>query len=186
VKTPPELIVPPVAVQVTAWLKAPVPRTVAEQVDVPVVRIEAGLQITVTDVIVMGTETLTALEPDLLPSCTEVAVTVALPAPDGVKTPPELIVPPVAVQVTAWLKAPVPRTVAEQVDVPVVRIEAGLQITVTDVMVTGTVTVTVAELDLVESCVDVAVIVAVPAAEGVKRPAGVIVPSVADQLTAEL
>jgi hypothetical protein len=42
------------------------------------------------------------------------------------------------------------------------------------------------EPDLVVSCVDVAVTVAVPAAEGVNTPAEVIVPPVADQVTPEL
>jgi hypothetical protein len=40
--------------------------------------------------------------------------------------------------------------------------------------------------DFVVSCVDVAVTVAVPVAEGVNTPAEVIVPSVADQVTPEL
>jgi hypothetical protein len=54
------------------------------------------------------------------------------------------------------------------------------------VIVAGTATVTVAEPDFVESSVDVAEIVAVPAAEGVNTPADVIVPPVADHVTAEL
>jgi hypothetical protein len=49
-------------------------------------------------------------------------------------------------------------------------ITAGEQATETDVIVGGTATVTVAEPDLVASCVAVAVIVAVPAAAGVKVP----------------
>ena len=48
------------------------------------------------------------------------------------------------------------------------------------------VTVTLADPDLVESSVEVAVTVAVPAAEGVNTPVAVIVPFVAVQLTAEL
>src|ERR1035441_6456687 len=159
---------------------------VAEQIDVPVVRIDAGLQATVTEVIVMGMETLTALYPDLRASCTEVALIVALPAPEGVKTPPEVIVPPVAVQVTAWLKAPVPRTVAEHIEVPVVRIEAELQTTVTEVIAMGAATVTALEPDLLPSCTEVAVIVALPAPDGVKTPPEVIVPPVAVQVTAWL
>jgi hypothetical protein len=39
----------------------------------------------------------------LLESSVEVAVTVAVPTPEGVKTPDEVIVPPVAVHVTAEL-----------------------------------------------------------------------------------
>jgi hypothetical protein len=54
------------------------------------------------------------------------------------------------------------------------------------VIVGGRVTVTLAEPDLVESSVDVAVTVAFPAAEGVNTPTEVIVPSVADQVTPEL
>ncbi len=50
---------------------------------------------------------------------------VAVPAPEGVKTPPDEIVPPVAVHVTNELKAPVPETVAPQVDVCVVVMDAG-------------------------------------------------------------
>jgi hypothetical protein len=66
--------------------------------------------------------------------------------------------------------------------------EAGEQATVTEVIVEGTatVTVTVAEPDLVGSSVDVAVMVAVPVAEGVNTPAVVVVPSVANQVTPEL
>jgi transcriptional regulator of nitric oxide reductase len=64
--------------------------------------------------------------------------------------------------------------------------DAGEQATEIEVIVTGTVTVTVANPDLVESSVDVAVMVAFPAAEGVNTPAVVIVPSVADQVTPEL
>jgi len=70
----------------------------------------------------------------------------------------------------------------------VVGMEAGEQATVTEVIVEGTatVTVTVAEPDLVGSSVDVAVMVAVPVAEGVNTPAVVVVPSVANQVTPEL
>ena len=45
----------------------------------------------------------TVAEPDLDVSCTEVAVIVALPVPDGVNTPPGVMLPPVAVHVTALL-----------------------------------------------------------------------------------
>jgi hypothetical protein len=64
--------------------------------------------------------------------------------------------------------------------------DAGEQATVTELIVTGTVIVIVADPDLVESSVDVAVMVAVPAAEGVNTPTEVIVPSVANQVTPEL
>jgi hypothetical protein len=52
--------------------------------------------------------TVTDVDPDLVASCVEVAVMVAVPVPEGVKTPDALIVPPVAAQVTAELNAPVP------------------------------------------------------------------------------
>lgn len=64
--------------------------------------------------------------------------------------------------------------------------DVGEQATETEVIVGATVTATVAEPDLVESSVDVAVMVALPAAEGVKTPVDVITPSVADQETPEL
>jgi hypothetical protein len=102
-----------------------------------------------------------------------------------VKIPAEVTVPPVADQDTAELNAPVPCTVAAHEDVPVMRIEPGEQETDTDVMVTGTVTPTVAAPDLVLSWADVAVIVAVPEAVGVKTPVVETEPPVADQETAE-
>jgi hypothetical protein len=60
------------------------------------------------------------------------------PAPDGVKTPPVVMVPPVAVQVTLLLNAPVPSTLALQVAVCAVVIEAGVAVTVMEVIVAGT------------------------------------------------
>ena len=57
-----------------------------------------------------------------------------------------------------------------------VRIDAGEQSTVIEVIVDGVVTATVALPDLVESCVDVAVMVAVPEPAGVKTPALLTVP----------
>ena len=62
---------------------------------------------------------------------------VAVPAPDGVSTPDDVIVPPVAVQVTALLYDPVPATVAVHCDVCAVVIEVGAAETVTDVTVNG-------------------------------------------------
>ena len=50
-------------------------------------------------------------------------------------------------------------------------IDAGKHVSVTEVIAGGTVTVTVVEPDFVESCVEVAMMVAVPAAVGVKTPA---------------
>ena len=81
-----------------------------------VVKIAGGLQVALTEVIV-GAGMVMVAEPDLLVSCTEVAVQLPVPEAAGVKTPPAVIVPLVADQVTAELKAPVPSTVAEQVEV---------------------------------------------------------------------
>lgn len=148
--------VPPAAFQVTEELNGPVPSTVAVQVVVWVVRIDAGEQTTETDVMVEGAVTVTMALPDLVESCTDVAVTVAEPVVVGVNTavfvPEEAVVPSVAVQVTAGLYAPVPCTVAAQLDVCVVKMDVGEQFTETDVTVGGTaVTVTVALPDLLES-----------------------------------
>jgi len=52
--------------------------------------------------------------------------------------------------------------------------------------VTGTAIATVTDPNLVESSVDVAVIIAIPEAAGVNMPDEVIAPSVADQETPEL
>lgn len=60
---------------------------------------------------------------------------VAEPTAVGVKTPADVIVPFVAVQVTAELKAPVPWTFAAQVAVCAVVIDAGEAVTVTEVIV---------------------------------------------------
>ena len=116
---------------------------------------------------------------------------IAVPAPEGVNTLEDVIVPSVAVQVTAGLYDPVPCTVAAQEDVCVVSTEAGEQITETEVIAdcVVTVTVTVALPDFVESCVEVAEIVAVPAPTGVKTPALLIVPmlvGLTDHVTEEL
>jgi hypothetical protein len=127
--------------------------------------------------------------PDFEVSCVEVAVMVAVPVPEGVNTPEDVIVPSVAPQVTAELYDPVPCTVAVQVDVWVVRIDAGEQSTETEVIVDGAVTVSVALPDLVESCVDVAVMVAVPTPAGVRTPALLTVPmlvGLTDHVTDEL
>ena len=60
-----------------------------------------------------------------------------VPAADGVKIPPEVMVPPVAVHVTTLLKTPVPVTVAVQVAVCAVVMEDGVGRTETPVTVTG-------------------------------------------------
>jgi hypothetical protein len=60
-------MVPPVAVQVTALLKAPVPDTVAEQVEVWAVVIEVGIAATETPVTVAeGDVTVIFAEPEML------------------------------------------------------------------------------------------------------------------------
>jgi hypothetical protein len=64
--------------------------------------------------------TVTAVEPDLVASCVEVAVIVAVPVVVGVKTPVLLTEPMLEGlrdQVTALLKLPVPFTVAVQAEV---------------------------------------------------------------------
>ena len=47
----------------------------------------------------------------------DVALQVPVPEPEGVNTPPDVMVPPVAVHLTLLLKEPVPLTVATQVEV---------------------------------------------------------------------
>ena len=75
--------------------------------------IEAGEQITLTDEIAEESLTVTFAVPDLLESCVDVAVMVAVPAPDGAKRPDDVIVPLVAVHVTGTLDAPLPKVEAE-------------------------------------------------------------------------
>jgi len=70
--------------------------------------IEVGVATTATLVTVtVGDEAVTVIgaEPDMFvyPACVELAVQVPVPTPDGVKTPVDVIVPPVAVHVTAEL-----------------------------------------------------------------------------------
>ena len=79
---PPDVMVPPVAVQVTAVVKAPVPVTVATQVAVCAVPIEEGVATTATSVTVGCTtvvETVTAAVPTFVASCIEVALIVSDP-----------------------------------------------------------------------------------------------------------
>lgn len=47
--------------------------------------------------------TVTVAVPNFVASCTEVALIVAVPAPDGANTPPAVMVPPVADHATAEL-----------------------------------------------------------------------------------
>ena len=84
------------------------PATVATQVAVCPVLMEDGVAATLTDVTVRigGTaETVIFAESDTLvyPAWAELAVQVPVPAPEGVNTPVGVIVPPVAVHVTAGL-----------------------------------------------------------------------------------
>jgi hypothetical protein len=63
-----------------------------------------GLHETDTELIVGACAfTVTAVVPNFVASWTEVAVTLAVPAPDGVNTPAAVIVPPIADHVTAAL-----------------------------------------------------------------------------------
>jgi len=127
--------------------------------------------------------------PDLVVSCVDVAVTTAVPVPAGVNTPEDVIVPSVAAQLTAELYDPVPFTVAAQAEVWVVRMEAGEQVTETEVIVDCVDTATDALPDFVESSVEVAEIVAVPAAAGVNTPELLIEPmlmGLTDHVTEEL
>jgi hypothetical protein len=147
------------------------------------------VQVTETEVMVGAAVTVTVALPDLVVSWVDVAVMVADPVAAGVNTPPLLTAPMfdgLTDHATDVLKLPVPATVGVQVEVCVVRMESEEQTTETDVIVGGTTTVTLAEPALVESWVDVAVMAAVPAPEGVNTPAVVTVPPVADQLIAEL
>jgi len=109
VSTPAWVIDPPVAVQLTDLLKEPVPFTVAVQVeDCPVVMEDGAattlIEVTVgvgedeDDVTVMLAEPVTLVYPDRA----ELATHIAVPAPLGVNTPLCVIVPPVAVHVTAF------------------------------------------------------------------------------------
>ena len=68
----------------------------------------------------------------------ELALQVAVPAPEGVSRPVEVMVPPVAVHVTAELYDPVPDTVAEHCDVCAVVMDVGEAVTAMDVTVAGT------------------------------------------------
>jgi len=83
-----------------------VPVTEATQVAVCEELIVEGFATTTTFVTVGAAfVTVIAAEPDTVvnPACVEVAVQVPAPVPEGVKTPPWVIVPPVAVQVTPVL-----------------------------------------------------------------------------------
>jgi len=98
-----------------------------------------GAQATDTDVIVGGEVvdcTATEAAPDFVVSSELVAVTVRFPAEAGaVKSPLELMVPPLVDHFTVVLKLPVPCTVAVHCEVAVVAIVEGAQATATEVMV---------------------------------------------------
>ena len=108
------------------------PVTVATQVVVWPIAMEEGVATTlmpVTEtgggapplVIAMVADPETSVDP----ACVEFAVQVPVPAPDGVKTPACVIVPPAALHETAELKAPVPATFAVHFAVCEVVMEAG-------------------------------------------------------------
>jgi len=70
---------PALALQVTAELKAPVPATVAAQLEVPLVAMLVGVQVTETEVMAAGVVMATGAVPVTAGVCTDVAVIVALP-----------------------------------------------------------------------------------------------------------
>src|SRR5271157_4640593 len=86
-----------------------------------------------------GGSAMTVVEPDLVASCTDVAVTVIGVAeeiePGGMSRPDADMVPTDADQLTAELKLPVPVTVAEHWLVWPNGIVAGVQVTRTELMV---------------------------------------------------
>jgi hypothetical protein len=141
---------------------------------------------------VIGTATATVVLAEKVGSWTEVAFIVAVPALAGVNMPALLTLPTLdglTIQITALVKLPVPFTIGEQLDVWLVRIVAGEQAMPKDVMVGTIAIVTTALPDLVASCVEVSVIVAVPADAGVKTPALFMLPmleGLTDQFTAWL
>jgi hypothetical protein len=192
VNSPVESIAPPLTAHVTAELKLPVPWTVAAHCDVAFVAIVDGLQTTPTEEIVGGAAiTVIVARPDLIVSCVLVAVTVTDPAePGAINSPLPLIVPALAVHVTAELKLPVPCTVALHCDVVLGATVEGLQLTATEEIVGGVVcvaTVIVAVPDLLGSCELVAVTITDPVEPGaVNNPLPLIVPPLADHVTAEL
>jgi hypothetical protein len=183
---PAEEIVPLFAIHVTALLLV-VPCTLAENCTVPSVVTDGELGVMLTALTGgVAAPMVTVPDPDLVVSATLVAVTVAVPAVAGaVYSPVELIVPGDAFQLTDLFDA-LPWTVAVNWAVPPVATEVVAGVTETEVTLAAdpVVTVTVAEADLVVSATLVAVTVAEPAAAGaVNRPAGVIVPAEAVQVT---
>jgi hypothetical protein len=95
---------PALADHVTAVLKFSVPATEALHWAVWSSVISDELQETITEVMVGGGVTATVVLPNLAVFCVDVAVTVTLAAALGaVRRPDELIVPALALQVTAEL-----------------------------------------------------------------------------------
>ena len=137
-------------------------------------------------------EAITVTFPDLVVSSDEVAVITADPVAFvgavyvALSFAVEAIFPRLAVHVTLGSKVPVPWTFAVHWLVCPPGTIVGLQVTEIVVMVP---TETVAVPYLVESCVEVAVMVAVPVAEGVNAPLLFTVPmfvGLTDHVTAEL
>jgi hypothetical protein len=104
-----ELSVPPpdgLMERFTVLVNEPVPVTVGVQVAVCAVVMLLGVQTSETPVMVgPADETLMFAEPKIFvyPVAEELALHVAVPAPEGVKRPADVMVPPVADHVTAEL-----------------------------------------------------------------------------------
>jgi hypothetical protein len=92
-------------------------------------------------------------DPDLVVSCVEVAVIVAVPVKEAAVNTPESLTLPISVGLTDHLTSeplePVPVTVAVHGEVCVNSMDVGKHLTVTEVM--GDATVTLAEPDFVAS-----------------------------------
>ena len=162
-------MVPALADQVTAELKAPVPSTVDEQEDVAPAFTLLGEQATDTEVTAAGAVTLTIVQADLVESWVETALICTTEEADwivagAVKMPVGEMLPAFALQVTPELKAPVPSTVAEQADVAPTLTLIGEQVTDSEVIVSGAPIEMVVEPSTVGVWVEVAVMVAVPEA----------------------
>jgi hypothetical protein len=90
----------------TVFVNAPVPVTVGVQLEVCKLVMDDAVH-TIETPVMVGDAAVTVIfaEPEMFvnPVAAEWAVQVEVPLPDGLKTPPDVIVPPVAVQVTAEL-----------------------------------------------------------------------------------
>jgi uncharacterized membrane protein YqaE (UPF0057 family) len=185
VSTPVALILPPLAVHVTAWF-ADAGTTTEEQLEVPPVVTDVGAQVTTT-LVGSGNATTTVAVPDTAGAATDVAVTVTVCAVAGaVSTPAALMLPALAVHVTAWFAGAGVMT-AEQLEMPLIVTEVGVQLTAILVGSGGgnTVTATDAVPDIAGAATDVAVTVTVCAVAGaVSTPAALILPALAVHVTA--